>query len=165
MLPSNPAPLAEWTPVEPEYSSAPVRAPEATVRPRGTPLTDVQGFFDAGGTPWVAYIEGTPPPERGWFGTRTVMPGRHLRFDSPGSSRITGVVPAGAPFLSPARLAGLLGEAGPFPPPAVVAPPALAERLRAAVVRLWARLGPMVRTWASGRTLHAALAVRHRVFH
>ena len=102
------------------------------------------------GTEWVAYVEGVPPEPVGILGRRTVLPGRRLRFDSAGESRTTGRVPAGAPFLTAARLVALLTASDPFPPPAAPARPPAHVRLR--------RLSEDLRSWARQLRRRAASA-------
>jgi hypothetical protein len=79
--------------------------------PRGNPLTESMEFTDRGGTVWLAYIEGAEPATSRQSSTVTVLPERHLRFDSTTASRFTSRVPAGSPFLAEARLQSLLDEA------------------------------------------------------
>ncbi|HEX5575636.1 MAG TPA: hypothetical protein VFX42_07155 [Gemmatimonadales bacterium] len=68
-------------------------------------------FTDRDGAVWLAYIEaGRRAPKRK-VGTATVLPDRHLRFDSATESRFTSLVPAGSPFLAETRLQSLLDEA------------------------------------------------------
>jgi hypothetical protein len=81
--------------------------------PRGNPLTESMEFTDRDGAVWLAYIEGAglcPPPQPT---NATVLPERHLRFDSATESRFTSLVPAGSPFLAEARLQSLLDAARP----------------------------------------------------
>ena len=87
--------------------------PRALAYPRGNPLTESMEFTDRDGTVWLAYIEGArPSPSRPSTGA-SILPERHLRFDSPTESRFTSVLPAGSPFLAEARLQALLDEAQP----------------------------------------------------
>jgi hypothetical protein len=79
--------------------------------PRGNPLTESMEFTDRAGTVWLAYIEGAEPATSRPSSTVTVLPERHLRFDSTTASRFTSRVPAGSPFLAEARLQSLLDEA------------------------------------------------------
>jgi hypothetical protein len=99
--------------------------------PRGNPLTESMEFSDRDRTVWLAYIESAgPAPAREATGV-TVLPERHLRFDSATESRYTSRVPAGSPFLAVARLQVLLDEAQPeirLPSPG---PSALRPRSRA----------------------------------
>ena len=83
--------------------------------PKGNPLTHSMEFTDRDGKLWLAYIEGVPPVEPHWFWNVTALPGRRLRFDASEDSRVSNEVPAGAPFLSDARLQALLDGAGPVP--------------------------------------------------
>jgi hypothetical protein len=84
--------------------------------PRGNPLTESMPFTDADGVCWLAYIEGVPPAPGPYLWSRTVLPGRRLRFDSATESRVTNRLPAGSPFLAGAGLQSLLDEAEPVPP-------------------------------------------------
>lgn len=79
--------------------------------PRGNPLTESMPFTDGNGICWLAYIEGVPPALSQRLWSQTVLPGRHLRFDSATESRVTTSLPAGSPFLADTRLRSLLGEA------------------------------------------------------
>ena len=81
--------------------------------PRGNPLTESMEFTDRDGAVWLVYIEGARRPVRRQLGSATVLPDRHLRFDSATESRFTSVVPAGSPFLAEARLQSLMDEAQP----------------------------------------------------
>ena len=124
--------LAEWTremqavrAAPPTPPPTPRRRPRAQARrgvtkvprtpayPRGNPLTESMEFTDRDGTAWLAYIESTVPPPSTEPTHVTVLPGRHLRFDSLTESRFTCVVPAGSPFLPAARLQALMDEARP----------------------------------------------------
>jgi hypothetical protein len=88
----------------------------STLIPRGVPLTESMPFVARDGVRWLAYLEGFIP-ERPWvMWYRTLLPGRRLRFDSAGESRMVTSIPAGAPFLSEDRLRGLLDNARPIPP-------------------------------------------------
>jgi hypothetical protein len=123
--------LAEWTQ---DLQAARSGAPEVTVRrrrsrsdapkviatmpltrfyPRGNPLTDWMEFTDRDGAVWLAYVEGAreAPKQRRW--RATILPDRHLRFDSATQSLFTSLLPAGAPFLAEARLQSLLDQAKP----------------------------------------------------
>jgi hypothetical protein len=84
--------------------------------PRGNPLTQSMEFTDPSGAVWLAYIEGAVAPAAPERGSTTVLPGRHLRFDSAGESRYTSQLPAGSPFLAEARLQSLLEASVPEPP-------------------------------------------------
>ena len=84
--------------------------------PRGNPLTLSMEFTDRDGAVWLAYIEGTGRRPERQLGRATVLPDRHLRFDSASESRFTSLLPAGAPFLAEARLQSLLDESRPDPP-------------------------------------------------
>ena len=53
------------------------------------------------------------------LGSASLLPDRHLRFDSATESRFTSLVPAGSPFLAEARLQSLLDESQPDPPSAL----------------------------------------------
>jgi hypothetical protein len=88
--------------------------------PRGNPLTDWMEFTDRNGAIWLAYIESPQPAPVKHLGSTSVLPDRHLRFDSATESRFTSLVPAGSPFLADARLQSLLDEAQPELPPATV---------------------------------------------
>ena len=79
----------------------------------GVPLTDVMAFTARGGTCWTVYIEGIPSPAPRRWRSQTLLPARRLRFDSDSESRAITPVPAGAPFLSEARLQELLDRAAP----------------------------------------------------
>jgi hypothetical protein len=95
-----------------------------TLSPRGVPLTESMPFVARDGVVWLAYLEGFIP-ERPWvMWYRTLLPGRRLRFDSAGESRMVTSIPAGAPFLSEDRLRTLLDNARPIPP----APPSRLSR-------------------------------------
>ncbi|HET9233498.1 MAG TPA: hypothetical protein VFP10_05110, partial [Candidatus Eisenbacteria bacterium] len=59
----------------------------------------------------MAYIEGGGPAPGAQPTSITVLPERHLRFDSASESRFTSLVPAGSPFLGEARLQSLLDNA------------------------------------------------------
>jgi hypothetical protein len=87
--------------------------------PRGNPLTQSMEFTDRDGAVWLAYIEGTGRPPEEQPGSATVLPDRHLRFDSATDSRFTSLLPAGSPFLAEARLQSLLDESQPDPPSAL----------------------------------------------
>jgi hypothetical protein len=86
--------------------------------PRGNPLTESMEFTDRDGAVWLAYIESAGPSAGPQPATVTVLPARHLRFDSATESRFTSPVPAGSPFLAEARLQTLLDEARPDVPTA-----------------------------------------------
>jgi hypothetical protein len=75
-------------------------------------------FKDRDGAVWLAYIEGAELLPRQEPTTATVLPERHLRFDSVTESRFTSQLPAGSPFLAEARLQSLLDEARPDLPSA-----------------------------------------------
>jgi hypothetical protein len=123
--------LAEWTrdlraarsappevPRRRSRSPSPARRVVSTVSrtpsyPRGNPLTESMEFTDRDGAVWLAYIEGGRRDPRRQVGSATVLPDRHLRFDSATESRFTSLVPAGSPFLAEARLQSLLDEAQP----------------------------------------------------
>jgi hypothetical protein len=75
-------------------------------------------FRDRTRAVWLAYIEGAPRPLDPQMANVTVLPGRHLRFDSATESRFTSHVPAGSPFLAEARLQSLLDESQAEPPSA-----------------------------------------------
>src|SRR4051812_19551389 len=79
--------------------------------PRGNPLTESMEFTDRDGAVWLAYIEGALQAPGNQRGRASVLPDRHLRFDSATGSRFTSLVPAGSPFLTEARLQALLAEA------------------------------------------------------
>jgi hypothetical protein len=87
--------------------------------PRGNPLTDWMEFIDRDGAIWLAYIESPQPAAVKQRGSASVLPERHLRFDSTTESRYTSLVPAGSPFLAEARLLSLLADAQPELPAAV----------------------------------------------
>jgi len=91
----------------------------ATFYPRGNPLTQSMEFADQDGSVWLAYIEGTGPSQEEQLGSASLLPDRHLRFDSATESRFTSIVPAGSPFLAEARLQSLLDESQPDPPSAL----------------------------------------------
>ena len=76
-------------------------------------------FTDRDGAGWLAYIESTQQAPGKQRGSASVLPDRHLRFDSATESRFTSLVPAGSPFLAEARLLSLLDEAQPDLPLAV----------------------------------------------
>jgi hypothetical protein len=85
--------------------------------PRGNPLTESMEFTDRDGAVWLAYIEGGAQPRPEPQPTAaTVLPERHLRFDSATESRFTASLPAGSPFLAEARLQSLLDGAQYHPP-------------------------------------------------
>jgi hypothetical protein len=123
--------LAEWTrdlraarsappevPRRRSRSPSPARRVVSTVSrtpsyPRGNPLTESMEFTDRDGAVWLAYIEGGRRDPRRQVGSATILPDRHLRFDSATESRFTSLVPAGSPFLAEARLQSLLDEAQP----------------------------------------------------
>jgi hypothetical protein len=84
--------------------------------PRGNPLTQSMEFTDRDGAVWLAYIEGTGRSPERQLGSATLLPDRHLRFDSATESRFTSLLPAGSPFLPEARLQSLLDESRPDPP-------------------------------------------------
>jgi hypothetical protein len=139
---------------DPSVSSSPLY-------PKGNPLTHSMEFTDRDGKLWLAYIEGLPPVEPHWFWNVTALPGRRLRFDASEDSRVSDEVPAGAPFLSDARLQALLDGAGPVPAP----PPtqAAASHQLARVNRWAAQAGDLARatqtTW-SGRWTSGAVKRR-----
>ena len=81
--------------------------------PRGNPLTQSMEFTDREGEVWLAYIEGAQRPPGRQLGSATVLPDRHLRFDSATESRFTSHLPAGSPFLAEALLQSLLDNAQP----------------------------------------------------
>ena len=81
--------------------------------PRGNAHTDWVAITDADGTSWLCYVEPVTP-EESFRRSAAVLPGRRLRFDSLERSLCVSSVPAGAPFLSEARLHQLLAEAGPL---------------------------------------------------
>jgi hypothetical protein len=80
--------------------------------PRGNALTEPVPFTDPEGAEWLVYIEGLPlhRPKSAWR-SQTRLPERRLRFDSPQGSRVTGPVPAGAPYLRPEQLRWLFERA------------------------------------------------------
>jgi hypothetical protein len=94
-------------------------APPTPRYPRGNPLTDWMEFTDRDGAVWLAYIESAQPAPGKQRGGGTVLPDRHLRFDSATESRFTSLVPAGSPFLAETRLQSLLDGARPDLPLAV----------------------------------------------
>jgi hypothetical protein len=94
-------------------------APPTPRYPRGNPLTDWMEFTDGDGAVWLAYIESAQPAPGKQRGSGTVLPDRHLRFDSATESRFTSLVPAGSPFLTETRLQSLLDGARPDLPSAV----------------------------------------------
>jgi hypothetical protein len=122
--------LAEWTRDLREARSA---APEGPARrsrsrscrrvvstvsltpryPRGNALTQSMEFTDRDGAVWLAYIESAQPVPAKQRRRASVLPDRHLRFDSATESRFTSLVPAGSPFLAEARLQSLLDGAQP----------------------------------------------------
>ncbi len=150
--------------------------PTRPAHPRGNPLTDSVNLTDAAGTSWLAYVEPAPaePPLRR---SAAVLPGRRLRFDSLDRSVVITPVPAGSPFLSDARLLGLLTEARPVPEPAPrVARPVLPARalrsldwsgsvagavaaVRDAAVRQWQATADVRRLCARGLVQLVAPAV------
>lgn len=167
-----PDPPAEWIPVRPEPGPAPPPEEPAALRPRGEPLTPLMPFTGADGSGWIAYIEGVPPESLGLFGTRAVMPGRRLRFDTGDRSFVTGQVPAGSPFLPVERLAALLARAEPFPPPPGLAlepgrrplVQRILERVRTEARRLRRRGARQLAAWEpvlalAADRIHHALAV------
>jgi hypothetical protein len=102
-------------------SDSPRRGSTASLKPRyprGNPLTDWMEFTDRDGAIWLAYIESPKPDPVKQRGSASVLPDRHLRFDSASESRFTSLVPAGSPFLSETRLQSLLDEGQPYLPPA-----------------------------------------------
>ena len=103
-----------------------VLTPSRTPRyPRGNPLTDWMEFTDRDGAVWLAYIESAEPAPVKQRGSASILPARHLRFDSLTESRFMSLVPAGSPFLPEARLQSLLDEAQPYvTPAAATSPPA-----------------------------------------
>jgi hypothetical protein len=112
-------------PLPPGRSGSRPRAPRVVATrspvpsyPRGNPLTQSMEFTDRDGAVWLAYIEGAGPPPRPEQAIGSVLPERHLRFDSATESRFTTLVPAGSPFLAEARLQSLLDGAQPEPQPA-----------------------------------------------
>jgi hypothetical protein len=174
-------PPTEWAPLEPEPGPATPPpgefdlGPVPATRARGLPLTDTMPLTTPDGVRWIAYVEGFPR-ESPRFRHRTILPGRRLRFDSASGSWISPVVPAGAPFLSQARLRELLRRAQPFPSPAT--PPRIptcvviwrwmAGRLARAVRWGFAMAGETHRRWREDRAsaaarLHLAMAsIRRR---
>lgn len=76
--------------------------------PSGVPLTDSMELTGRDGVRWLVYIEGVPLPRTRPWTRQTGFPGRRLRFDSAAESRVVKPVPAGSPFLTDARLQGLL---------------------------------------------------------
>ncbi len=88
--------------------------------PRGDPLTQSMEFRDRDGAAWLAYVEGAPGAPRRKRGRTTVLPERHLRFDSATQSLFTPLVPAGSPFLAEGRLQSLLEISQPDPPLALI---------------------------------------------
>jgi hypothetical protein len=122
--------LSEWTrdlraarDAAPEAPPRRSRSPGRTQRaassafsaplfPRGNPLTESMELTDRDGRGWLVYIEGGQVSDPGrQRRAATVLPDRHLRFDSASESRFTALVPAGSPFLAAARLQSLLDEA------------------------------------------------------
>ena len=128
--------LAEWTedlrtvrcaapeaPLRRRHSPSHTRKVVPTVSlarfyPRGDPLTQSMEFKDREGGVWLAYVESAPgaPIPRRRRRRASVLPERHLRFDSATESLFTSLVPAGSPFLPEARLQFLLDEAHSDPP-------------------------------------------------
>jgi hypothetical protein len=101
-------------------SDAPSRVSRVSLKPRyprGNPLTDWMEFTDRDGAIWLAYIESPQPAQVKQGGSASVLPDRHLRFDSITESRFTSLVPAGSPFLAESRLLSLLDRAQPELPP------------------------------------------------
>lgn len=147
--------------------------PRTSLIPRGIPLTESMPFTGRDGAPWLAYIEGAPPDNPWGMWYRAMLPGRRLRFDSAGESRISASVPPGAPFLPEHRLQLLLESARPLPPP----PPAARSRYkpwrRNLLVRWFSRaadVGDAVRMesvhrWQRGEERRAAMRyqVKRRV--
>lgn len=142
-----------------------------TLIPRGVPLTESMPFVARDGVCWLAYLEGFIP-ERPWvMWYRTLLPGRRLRFDSAGESRMVTQIPAGAPFLSEDRLRSLLDSARPVPP----APPTRPSRYspwRRNPVSVWtarasdvggAVLAESARRWRQGAPRRRA--IRYQVAH
>jgi hypothetical protein len=102
-------------------------------------------FTGPDGRAWLAYVEATPPVRRWRLISQTVMPGRRVRFDSAGESRVSATVPAGSPFLPERRLQALLLESNALQPtPSGDAAPATFRQQRRelfhAGVRAWTRL-------------------------
>jgi hypothetical protein len=139
--------------------------------PRGNPLTLSMEFTDRDGAVWLAYIEGTGRPPERQLGRATVLPDRHLRFDSATESRFTSLLPAGAPFLSEARLQSLLDESRPDPPAVLTtgspAPAPSSARYRAVYVSTRALESgrEAIADWSRGwqRTADRMGAVRRHV--
>jgi hypothetical protein len=105
-----------------------VKASATPLYERGNPLTLSMTFTDRDGAVWLAYVEGAGPAPTGRLRKPTVLPGRHLRFDSATESRFTASVPAGSPWLAEARLQALLDQARPDQPPVeTTAAPAAAD--------------------------------------
>jgi len=123
--------------------------------PRGTPLTPTMELTTPNGVQWVVYIEGVPPVRRWRLLSQTLLPGRRMRFDSAGETRVTPTVPAGSPFLSERRLLALLTAATPLPPEQPPAPhPAPSTRRR------WEPLGASVGAWCGRASGYAARVSR-----
>jgi hypothetical protein len=130
--------------------------------PRGNPLTLSMEFTDRDGAVWLAYIEGTGRPSERQLGRATVLPDRHLRFDSATESRFTSLLPAGSPFLSEARLQSLLDESRPDPPAALTtdspapAPPSAGYRAIYVSTRAVESGRAAIADWSRGwqRTAH-----------
>src|SRR5439155_21571780 len=136
-------------------------------------------FTDRNDELWLACIEGLPPVRPPWFWNETALPGRRLRFDARNDSRVSSEVPAGAPFLSEARLQALLDGAGPvsapLPKPAGVASMVrvsrwavqagdLAWTTRGGWSERWNR-GAGRRWWLGYRLRRAILAMEARLIH
>jgi hypothetical protein len=79
--------------------------------PRGNALTEPAPFTDTDGAEWLVYVEGLPFQRHAGWRSQTRLPERRLRFDSLMSSRVTGAVPPGAPFLRVELLQVLLERA------------------------------------------------------
>lgn len=90
--------------------------------PRGNALTQVEEITAPNGVDWIAYVEGLPVERPRRWPSRTVLPGRRLRFDSRTDSRVCPELPAGSPFLRQARLIALLAASRPLEEPEPTAP-------------------------------------------
>jgi hypothetical protein len=122
-------------------------------------------FTDRDGTWWYGYVEAIPAPGR----AKSLLPRRHLRFDSATASRAVTPVPAGAPFLAEERLPALLDRSLPLRPPVTAAPAPrdawgrarrLAERGAALIEtgrKTWRRRGSL--SGALGARLEGAVGV------
>ena len=168
--------LAQWTRDLQAAHSAALRVPAGRSRshsrarrlvstvsrppsyPRGNPLTESMEFTDRDGAVWLAYIEGVAQlPPGGQPTSATVLPERHLRFDSTTESRFTSSLPAGSPFLAETRLQSLLDGAQPdFPLPSTTGSPVRALSGPEHRVAWW------IRAVESGREAIADLSRRWR---